>query len=92
MNIQVWFSLGLTLIVMSPVLAALSELYVRYVESVRGDESRQGIITFEGLLHNSTFLLSHLTNQGKFKFTQFLIIFKFLSVFVCAQVFATICV
>lgn len=51
---------------MAPVLAALSGLYARYVNEGPVQRRRiiQPIITFDNVLHNMAFLLSHLTNQG----------------------------
>jgi hypothetical protein len=53
---------------MPPVLAALSELYVRYVAQYEHpgflDSNRRPIVTFHNILHNAAFMLSHLTNQG----------------------------
>ena len=74
MCVKVWLCLGITIAVMSPVLAILSGLYVRYVSAITDHphqhhddniSNRRPIISFDGLLHNASFLLSHLTNQGR---------------------------
>ena len=69
-----WLCIGVTLLVTPPVLAVLSGLYIRYVvpyEHHTGflDSDRHPILTLNGLLHNAAFMLSHLTNQGKFQFS-----------------------
>ena len=71
--LKVWLGLGLTLVVMIPVLAILSSLYLRYVNALtdhpysdrNGRHARPPIISYDGLMHNASFLLSHLTNQGQ---------------------------
>jgi hypothetical protein len=59
---QVWLSLGLTLVVMAPLLSALNSFYIRYINR----RVRKNIVEFSSVMHNTTFLLSHLTNQGMF--------------------------
>lgn len=58
---KVWLMLGISLVVLALVLTLLSTIYLRYVnESTR----HWPLMDFANLLHNSSFLLSHLTNQG----------------------------
>jgi hypothetical protein len=52
--------------VLAPTLQAISGFYLRYVDSNNPkNRAHQAIVDFAGLLYNSTFLLSHLTNQGE---------------------------
>ena len=66
-HFQVWLSLVLTLIVMALVLTALSSLYNRHLGKGRDQLHQRPMIDFDGILFNSCFLLSHLTNQGIYK-------------------------
>jgi hypothetical protein len=53
---------------MIPVLSALSGLYLRYVGNSKnnhhGEMTTNPVLSFESMMHNGAFLLSHLTNQG----------------------------
>ena len=60
---MVWLWLGVTLLVLTPILTFLSGFYLRYIVL---NAMHQSIVNVAGLLHNGTFLLSHLTNQGDF--------------------------
>ena len=66
-HLQVRLSLVLTLLVMALVLNALYSLYNRHLGKGRGQVNQRPIIDFDGILFNSCFLLSHLTNQGIYK-------------------------
>ena len=66
---KVWLCLGISLAVMAPVLTFLSNLYRRYIEKYSNPNPsrppiRRPIFDFYSLLHNFSFLLSLITNQG----------------------------
>ena len=68
-SFKVWLCLGISLAVMAPVLTFLSNLYGRYMERSSNPNPsrahiRRPIFDFYSLLHNFSFLLSHITNQG----------------------------
>jgi len=58
---MVWLWLGVTLLVLTPALTFLSGFYLRYIVL---NAMRRSIVNVAEILHNATFLLSHLTNQG----------------------------
>ena len=60
---MVWLWLGVTLLVLTPILTFLSGFYVRYIVL---NAMHRSIVNVAGILHNGTFILSHLTNQGDF--------------------------
>ena len=65
---MVWIWLGATILILIPFLTFLSGFYQRYVTRNSGNSSIGGpIIGFYGLLHNASFLLSHITNQGVYR-------------------------
>ena len=64
---MVWFWLGVALLVLTPVLAFLSGFYTRYIASAGHPSDfigRRRLLNFASILHNGSFLLSHITNQG----------------------------
>ena len=69
---KVWISLGVTILAMATSLSLLSGLFLRYVghqEPTAAPNRPPAIIrpifSFASMLHNFSFLLSHLTNQGE---------------------------
>ena len=65
---MVWLCLGVTLLFLAPFLTFLSGFYLRYVgNGASVIQRRQPIMNFANFLHNGTFLLSHITNQGLFE-------------------------
>ena len=68
---QVWLCLGITLIALSPVLSFLSGFYRKYIKPAankqinrNNNKPAMSVVNFADILHNSSFLLSHITNQG----------------------------
>ena len=61
---KVWLMLGISLVVLALVLTLLSTVYLRYVNDSTRSWLKRPLMDFANLLHNSSFLLSHLTNQG----------------------------
>ena len=59
-------SLGLTLIVLAPTLSFLTGFYLRYINTNSNSLHHENhpVISFDSVLFNCAFLLSHLTNQG----------------------------
>ena len=53
-------------LLMLPTLSALSGIYNRFLDKNKFPlySRPASIITFAGLMHNGSFLLSHLSNQG----------------------------
>ena len=56
--------LGISLVVLALVLTLLSTVYLRFVNESTRHWFAWPLMDFANLLHNSSFLLSHLTNQG----------------------------
>jgi len=69
---KVWISLGVSIVILVPVLSFLAGFYHRYMQQRENETAlddsriirRRSIISFFSLLHNASFLLSHITNQG----------------------------
>jgi len=66
--LQVWLGLGIALAVLPPILAFLSACYRRYVKqnnnTVLNVSENRSAVSFASILHNSSFLLSQIINQG----------------------------
>ena len=62
---MVWLWLAVALFVLTPFLTFLSGFYLRFIGPIASMRHRP-IINFADLLHNVSFLLSHITNQGTF--------------------------
>jgi hypothetical protein len=69
---MVWIWLGISILILTPFLTFLSGFYLRFIapnakkypEGSNVNMIRRSILDFAGLLHNGSFLLSHITNQG----------------------------
>ena len=69
---QAWICLGISIVILVPVLSFLAGFYHRYMQQSENGTAllydsriiRRSIISFFSLLHNASFLLSHITNQG----------------------------
>lgn len=62
----VWLALGITLLVLAPVLAIVSGIYLKYVDPTNPHYyPGRPIISVDQFMDNEAFLLSHLTNQGE---------------------------
>jgi len=69
---MVWIWLGVSILILTPFLTFLSGFYLRFIalktkkhpEGSNVNMIRRPILDFAGLLHNGSFLFSHITNQG----------------------------